>query len=68
MALKSMKNIRDKVCEISGKKYQQDEKTDVSIKIITDHIRANQWSDQQRKSAVDIYQRFQAVQIAENQK
>lgn len=28
----------------------------------------NQWSDQQRKSAVDIYQRFQAVQIAENQK
>ena len=28
----------------------------------------NQWSNQQRKSAVDIYQRFQAVQIAENQK
>ena len=28
----------------------------------------NEWSDQQRKSAVDIYQRFQAVQIAENQK
>ncbi|EJP25404.1 alanine--tRNA ligase [Peptostreptococcaceae bacterium AS15] len=36
----TMKNIRDKVCEISGKKYQQDEKTDVSIRIITDHIRA----------------------------
>ena len=28
----------------------------------------NQWGDQQRKSAVNIYQRFQAVQIAENQK
>lgn len=36
----TMKNIRDKVCEISSKKYQQDEKTDVSIRIITDHIRA----------------------------
>jgi len=36
----TMKNIRDKVCEISGKKYQQDEKTDISIRIITDHIRA----------------------------
>ena len=36
----TMKNIRDKVCEISGKKYQQDEKTDVSIRIITDHIGA----------------------------
>ena len=36
----TMKNIRDKVCEISGKKYQQDDKTDVSIRIITDHIRA----------------------------
>lgn len=38
--INTMKNIRDKVCEISGKKYQQDEKTDVSIRIITDHIRA----------------------------
>lgn len=36
----TMKNIRDKVCEISGKKYQQDDKTDISIRIITDHIRA----------------------------
>lgn len=36
----TMKQIRDKVCEISGKKYQQDEKTDVSIRIITDHMRA----------------------------
>lgn len=28
----------------------------------------NTWTSLQRKSAVDIYQRFQAVQIAENQK
>lgn len=36
----TMKQIRDKVCELSQKKYQVDEKTDVSIRIITDHIRA----------------------------
>ncbi|WP_373819354.1 DUF5374 domain-containing protein [Glaesserella sp.] len=28
----------------------------------------NEWLGYQRKSAVEIYQRFQAVQIAENQK
>lgn len=28
----------------------------------------NQWASQQRKSAVAIYQGFQAVQIAQNQK
>jgi len=28
----------------------------------------NQWASQQRKSAVEIYQRYQAIQIAENQK
>lgn len=28
----------------------------------------NQWTAYQRQSAVEIYQRFQAVQIAENQK
>ena len=27
----------------------------------------NQWGNLQRKNAVEIYQRFQAVQIAENQ-
>ncbi|WP_420913777.1 DUF5374 domain-containing protein [Aggregatibacter actinomycetemcomitans] len=27
----------------------------------------NQWGNVQRKSAVEIYQRFQAIQIAENQ-
>lgn len=28
----------------------------------------NQWSSQQRKSAVEIYQIFQAMQIAQNQR
>lgn len=28
----------------------------------------NQWASHQRKSAVDTYQRYQAIQIAENQK
>ena len=28
----------------------------------------NQWGNLQRKSAVEIYQRFQAIQIAENQR
>ena len=27
----------------------------------------NQWGNLQRKSAVEIYQRFQAIQLAENQ-
>ena len=36
----TMKNIRDAVCRISGKTYNESAKTDVSIRIITDHIRA----------------------------
>ncbi len=36
----TMKNIRDAVCRISGKAYNESAKTDVSIRIITDHIRA----------------------------
>ncbi|EHL16332.1 alanine-tRNA ligase [Peptoanaerobacter stomatis] len=36
----TMKQIRTKICEISGKKYNENEKTDVSIRIITDHLRA----------------------------
>mgnify|MGYP000898650129 FL=1 len=28
----------------------------------------NQWGNAQRKSAVEIYQRFQAIQLAENQR
>ncbi len=36
----TMKAIRDKVCELSGKKYQVDALDDVSIRLITDHIRS----------------------------
>ena len=36
----TMKAIRDKVCEMSGKKYQVDTLDDVSIRLITDHIRS----------------------------
>ncbi len=37
----TMKAIRDKVCEISGKAYQVNEKDDISIRLITDHIRSS---------------------------
>ncbi len=33
-------NLRNKVCEIAGVEYQKEYKTDVSIRIITDHIRS----------------------------
>ncbi len=36
----TVKAIRDKVCELGGVKYEDDYKTDVSIRVITDHIRA----------------------------
>ena len=36
----TMKEIRDKVCELSGKTYQVDALDDVSIRLITDHIRS----------------------------
>ncbi len=36
----TMKAIRDKVCAISGKVYQTDALDDVSIRLITDHIRS----------------------------
>ena len=36
----TMKAIRDKVCELSGKTYQIDAMDDVSIRPITDHIRS----------------------------
>ncbi len=36
----TMKAIRDKVCEVSGKTYQTDELDDVSIRLITDHMRS----------------------------
>ena len=34
-----LKPILDKVCEMSGVKYKQSEKTDISLRIITDHAR-----------------------------
>ncbi|MCR4956223.1 MAG: alanine--tRNA ligase [Lachnospiraceae bacterium] len=37
----TMKAIRDEVCAVSGKKYQVNEKDDVSIRVITDHIRSS---------------------------
>lgn len=36
----TMKNIRDHVCKISGKTYNQDKSEDISIRVITDHVRA----------------------------
>lgn len=34
-----LKSIIEKVSEISGKKYKENEKTDVSLRIVTDHAR-----------------------------
>lgn len=34
-----LKPILDKVCELAGKKYKESHKTDVSLRIITDHVR-----------------------------
>ena len=36
----NIKALRDHVCEIAGKSYLEDEKDDVSIRVITDHVRA----------------------------
>ncbi len=36
----TMRAIRDRVCAISGKTYQTDDADDVSIRLITDHIRS----------------------------
>ena len=38
--INTMKAIRDKVCETAGVEYEADEKKDVSIRLITDHIRS----------------------------
>ena len=32
--------LREKVCEIAGKKYHENEKDDISIRLITDHMRS----------------------------
>ena len=37
----TMKAIRDRICEIAGVTYQTDEAKDVSIRLITDHIRSS---------------------------
>ena len=37
----TMKAIRDKICEMSGKTYQINENDDISIRLITDHIRSS---------------------------
>ncbi len=36
----TMKAIRDKVCALAGTTYQSDETKDISIRLITDHIRS----------------------------
>lgn len=36
----TMKSIRNEVCRLSDKKYNESAKNDVSIRIVTDHIRA----------------------------
>ncbi len=36
----TIKALRDKVCEVTGSTYKEDHNTDVSIRIITDHIRS----------------------------
>ena len=36
----TIRALRDKVCEIAGVSYHADDATDVSIRIITDHIRS----------------------------
>ena len=36
----TLQALRNKVCEIAGVKYKEDEKQDVSIRVITDHIRS----------------------------
>ena len=36
----TVKALRDKVCEISGVSYKENESQDISIRLITDHIRS----------------------------
>ncbi len=36
----TMKAIRDRICQIAGVTYRTDEATDVSVRLITDHIRS----------------------------
>ena len=36
----TIKALRDRICELAGATYKEDEKKDVSIRLITDHIRS----------------------------
>ncbi len=36
----TVKNVMRRIMEIAGKTYKQDEKTDVSLRVITDHVRS----------------------------
>lgn len=36
----TMKAIRDSICRIAGVEYDKDHKTDVSVRVITDHVRS----------------------------
>ncbi len=36
----TVQNIMNKICEISGIKYKQDAEKDISLRVITDHIRS----------------------------
>ena len=36
----TIRHLREEVCRIAGAEYGKDEKTDVSIRVITDHIRS----------------------------
>lgn len=36
----TLKALRDHVCQMAGVAYKEDDKTDVSIRVITDHIRS----------------------------
>ena len=39
-AVDTIKALLDKVCEMAGCKYNEDEKKDISLRLITDHIRS----------------------------
>jgi alanyl-tRNA synthetase len=36
----TLQALRDKICELAGVSYKEDEKKDISIRVITDHIRS----------------------------
>lgn len=36
----TMKAIRDRICQVAGVEYRKDDRQDVSIRLITDHIRS----------------------------